>query len=266
MEATTAGAAAASRVRVAVVAGVTLIALVLRFWGLEFGLPNLEARPDETQVLARTVEVARAAFDGSWAIYPHAYVYLQWLWSEGVLALQQLLGLAPPGDVASLWRSEPARLYAIGRTLSALAGTATVALVMIALQRSREGPAALVAGSLVATSLLHVRDSHALKPDVLMTFGVTASIVAGAALARRPSLARGAVAGLMVGAAAAAKYNGALAAVPVCAGAWMGARGARSWRRWLPPPLLVAGGCAAAFFVATSPKLLTNETSLATLR
>ena len=248
-------------------AAILLVAAALRFWALDLGLPHLEARPDETQTLEHTVRAALGDFRWDWAVYPHAYVYLHWLWGELVLDLQALFGLAPSGNYALVWQREPERLYAIGRALTACAGVGSVALVLFSVRRETGAAAGLAAGALLAVSFLHVRDSHALKPDVAMSFAVTLAVVAAARLARSPTRSNGALAGAAVGLAAACKYNGVIAAIPVCAAAWSAA-----WRstggalhRMLPIPLVIAGLCAAAFFALTSPLVLLNETSVAML-
>ncbi len=188
--------------------------------------------------------------------------------------MQNCLCDSASDDYAQVWKQEPARLHAIGRALSALAGVATVALVMVCTRRALGLAAALVAGSWLAVCFLQVRDAHALKPDVLMGLFVTATIAASVALAKRPTLRSGAIAGLCVGAAAAAKYNGIVAATPVCAAAWLGApeRGPGSLgalgglRRLLSPPLIAAGAAAAFFFAATSPFVLLNPAALEMLQ
>ena len=76
--------------------GVVLVAGGLRLWGLDLGLPHLEARPDETETLRLTLDAAGGSFDFDWAIYPHAYVYLQWAWAEGVLLAQSWGGGGGP--------------------------------------------------------------------------------------------------------------------------------------------------------------------------
>jgi len=244
------------------VAAVLVAAAWLRFWALDMGLPFRLARPDETPILLRTVHAAQGRFDFDWAAYPHAYLYLHWLWGQGVLALQYALGLAESADYARAWEVDHERLYRIGRTLSALCGVAVVALVIELARRHLDRAVAIGAGAWTAVCLLLVRDSHAIKPDMPTTLAVTLALAAAIPLARRPTPTRGVVAGLAVGAACAMKYSGVIAAVPVAAAAWWGApRDAPLLRRALPPGLLVAGACAAAFFLLTSPFLLTNPSS-----
>lgn len=246
--------------------GIVIAAGGLRLWGLELGLPHLEARPDETETLRLTLDAAGGSFDFDWAIYPHAYVYLQWAWAELVLLVQSWLGLVATGDMEQVWRSEPERLYAIGRWLSALAGTATVVVVLATARRELGATVALIAGAWLAVNLLHVRESHALKPDILLSLGLAACLAAAASLARRRDVTSAIAAGAAVGAASAMKYNGVLGALPVCVGAWMGARDASGLRRWLPASLVVAGASAVGAFALANPFLLSNEAAHAVVQ
>jgi hypothetical protein len=236
----------------------------LRFWSLDFGLPHPGTRPDERPVLDLTVLAAQGNLEFDWSNYPHAYVYLHWLWGELTLRAAALLNLVPSGDYARVWRSDPGHLYLLGRGLSASLGVVTIGFVIAATKRAFGSVTAILAGLWLAVNLLHVRDSHALKPDVLLALAIQLCLIASVRLAEAPTARRGAIAGLTVGFAAAAKYNGVLAAIPVMAASWLGSRGHTLRTLWVP--LFIAGGCSIAFFLATSPYLLTNDASQEMLR
>jgi 4-amino-4-deoxy-L-arabinose transferase-like glycosyltransferase len=241
-----------------------LLAAVLRFWGLDSGLPNLLTRPDEEIVLARTTLPARGEFDLGWQTYPSAYVYLAWLWGEAGLRAGQAAGVLPAGSYADVMRAAPDQLLLVQRALSAVAGTATVAL-LVTVARPALGPgAALAAGLLLAVNLLHVRDSHAFKPDALLALAMLAGVAALVPLARRATAARAAGAGLAVGLAIAVKYP-AVVLLPVAYVAACLGSAARGWRRLVSAPGLLAGAAAAAVFAATSPYLVTSPEALASV-
>jgi 4-amino-4-deoxy-L-arabinose transferase-like glycosyltransferase len=241
-----------------------LLAAVLRFWALDAGLPHLLTRPDEEVVLARTMLPARGELDLRWQTYPHAYVYLAWLWGEAGLRAGQLAGVLPAGSYGDVMRAAPDRLLLVQRTLSAAAGTAAVPL-LVAVARPALGPgAALAAGLLLAVNLLHVRDSHAFKPDALLALAMLAGVAAMVPLARRATGVRAAGAGLAVGLAVAVKYP-AVVLLPVAYVAACLGSAARGWRRLVSVPGLVAGAVAAAVFAATSPYLVTSPEALASI-
>jgi hypothetical protein len=260
-----AGPAIGARVyRVGVVA-ILVLAALLRLWALDSGLPNIRTRPDETEVIQSTLGPARGDFDVEWVSYPSAYIYACWIWGEVGLRAGQALGLVPAGNYAKVVRRSPEHVYLIQRMFSAAAGVAAVWLLMILARRSLGEAPALVAGLLLATCFLHVRDSHAAKPDALLSLAVLVALLSMVPLARRASLGNGLLAGIGVGAAMAVKYPGVVLLVPAYAAAVMGSE-AKGWRRWLPAPAVAAGAAAALFFVATSPYLILNRESVAMIR
>lgn len=243
---------------------IVLAAGVLRFWALDAGLPHLRTRPDEELVLNHTLGPAQGNPDLRWAVYPNAYVYLCWAWGEVGLRLGQLLGQLPPGSYLDILRAAPDRLLLVERTLSALAGTVTVAALMAVARPAIGRGGALSAGVLLATSFLHARDSHALKPEALFALGTVGALAASVPLARAATVGRGALAGLAVGAAMAMKYPAVLLLGPVYVAAVMGTS-SRGVRRLLPGPAVVAGLVAAAVFVGTSPYMVLDPSARAFL-
>lgn len=238
-------------------AGIVLLAAVLRFWAIDFGLPHPRTRPDEEVVVDRTALPARGEFDLKWGTYPSAYVYLCWAWGTVGLKAGQALGVLPPGDYSSVLRNHFDRIILVDRLLSALVGTAAVA-VLIALCRPVLGRGvALSAGVLLATNFLHARDSHAAKPDALLSLVILLAIAAMVRLARVASIGRGAVAGVVIGLAVAVKYPAVFLLGVAYIAARMGTT-VSGWRRLLPPSWLVTCAVAVATFGITSPDILLN--------
>ena len=239
---------------------ILILACVLRFWALDLGLPHRLARPDEDDVLRMTLLPAQGDFDLGWSVYPSAYVYLSWLWVDAGLRAGAAVGLHPSVDYVEGYRRDPAYFLLIARALSAAAGTAAVLLLMLLARRALGDPEALATGLLLATNFLHARDSHAAKPDALLSLGVTAAFLAMLPLSRRATLRTGALAGLGVGAAMAIKYPAVLLLIPVYVAA-VGQSATRGWRRLLPRPAIAAGLVAAVVFLATSPYILLSPES-----
>ncbi|HWP64571.1 MAG TPA: glycosyltransferase family 39 protein [Candidatus Limnocylindria bacterium] len=244
---------------------VVLLAAALRFWGLGNGLPHPLTRPDEEVLLHHLVGPARGDFDLRYAVYPSLYFYVMWAWCALVLRAGALAGLVTPQPLAVVLADRPEHVLLVARALSALVGTLTVA-VMLRLTRTTMGRgAALLAGALLATNLLHVRDAHAAKPDALLTLGVAVALLVMARVAAGATVAGVLACGAAIGLATGIKYPALLLLAP----AWVAvAAGSdrRGWRRWLDVRLAAVGGAAALAFVATSPYLLLNpETRRAVL-
>jgi hypothetical protein len=245
----------------AIVIGLTLLAAALRFWGLDFGLPYLMARPDEEVILQRTAQPAEGKFDLQYGVYPSAFVYLMWLWGELGVRAGQLAGVIPAGGYLDILHARADAVLLVDRMLAALVGTLTVPLVVAVARPTLGLAAAAGAGLLVAGSFLHVRDSHTIKPDVFLSLAMLAAVAAIAPLAGRATTRRGLWAGLFIGLAMAMKYPGVLLVVPLWVAAVLGSE-ARGWRRLVPVPAIVGGATAALVFFATSPDLAMNPRTL----
>lgn len=234
---------------------VVLLAAMLRFWAIDSGLPNQRTRPDELPVVLEMARPARGDFSLEITVYPSAYIYASWLWVEAGLRVAPLFGVEPPGGVQKTLLREPELLFLLGRTASAFAGTLAVLLVLWVARREVGWGAALAGGMFAACCLLHVRDSHALKPDAFLSVATLLALAAMVPLARAASVKRGVLAGAAVGLAMACKFPGVLMLVPLYTAAVMGSQ-ASGWQRLLPKEAVVGGLAALALFSATSPYLV----------
>jgi 4-amino-4-deoxy-L-arabinose transferase-like glycosyltransferase len=197
---------------------VLLGAAALRLVGLRYGLPfGGLLNPDELNVVPRAWRMTHGGGPNPhWFDWPTLVLYLH----------------AP----LQAWHAEPA--YLTARALTAALGIATVlaAWWVGGLAYGRAG--ALVAGVATAVETTHVHYSHAAVTDVPLTLFVTLAL--GLALSGRLAWA-----GAAVGLAAAAKYPGAIALVPVVVA---------GWGRWRA--LAGAGAAAAAGFAVGAPFVL----------
>lgn len=236
---------------------IVVLAAVLRFWALDMGLPHLMTRPDEEMILVETRSPATGRFDLQYGIYPSAYIFLSWGWGEAGHALMKTLGLHKGITYAQAIDEIPWRILLLLRSLSAFGGVAAVAAIMWFVRREMGMRASLVAGALLAVSLIHVRDSHAAKPDVLMSLGVVLSLGVMAPLARIGSFARAGVTGMLIGLSMGMKYPAVLLLVPTYVLCVMSSQ-RPGWRRLFPATAVVAGVTAALAFTITSPDLVFN--------
>ena len=176
------------------------IALALRLFGIEWdsGYP-FTPHPDERAILMKVGELAlpspgdvgdlldadRSPLNPRWFPYGSFPLYL-------LKAFQGLLSAVPGVEIHDL--------RVIGRALSALADTATVALVYLLgarLYGRREG---LLAAILVTLAVLHIQLSHFFAVDTIMAACAVAALYLLSRVARegrtRDSVAAGAIVGL----------------------------------------------------------------------
>ena len=244
---------------------ILVVAALLRFWGLDGGLPHLMTRPDEELIVLQTRLPAMGNFYLEWPGQhpgiPSAYIYLLWAWGEIGLRLLQLVGQAPAGDYLTVLNEAPDRLLLTERFFSACAGTATVAVLMWATRREFGNRAALLAGLILATSVFHVRDSHSAKSDVALGLFAILSLGLLAPLARRLNRRGVYMAGLSIGMAMAMKLPGVLLLLPAWLACIQGSRG-QGLRRIFPAEIFLLTAVAGLFFVITSPDLILNQETL----
>ena len=184
---------------------ILLTGAALRFYPFWFGLPHLEARPDESVAAGIALGVLRGDPNPHFFHWPSLTFYL----FAGAFWIARTL--------RGLWTEAPfaaGDYFIIGRLVVAAAGTATLAVLYCIGRRVAGAATGALAAALLAVAILHVRESHFAMTDVLMTFLATASLAVllrgyDRALAGEHALADFAWAGLLAGLAASTKYNAA---------------------------------------------------------
>jgi Dolichyl-phosphate-mannose-protein mannosyltransferase len=192
------------------------VAAAVRFYGLRFGMPHVWARPDELVV----ADVAQAFLTGNlnprfWD-YPTLFMYGLALLDYAYYVFGRAMGWfhSVPHFLA-LWRVQWTPLFMIARTVSAVAGTMTVAVVYQIAARLFDRLTAAIAALFLALAFLHVRDSHFGVTDVTMVFLVMLSTMCLVTGALENRTAPFALAGALAGAAASVKYNAVLMFAPL---------------------------------------------------
>jgi len=186
---------------------ITGIALVLRLWHISAGLPLLPTS-DEITVVTRADLVL------------HHHIPKMYDWPSGSMvilaAVLRFLGLFDHSFLVDGSREQ----YVTARLLSVAAGCALVPLTAflaaeLTPKARRRGPAAIVAGTLIALAYTSVRMSRVSHPEVEQSCVATAAILASVLYVRlrRPSLAI--AAGALAGLAGALKYLGGASVIAV---------------------------------------------------
>jgi hypothetical protein len=215
--------------------------------GNDYGLPQTY-HPDEGFIVHRAIRFHGGDLDPRFFNWPSLYMYLL----SGVYGL--FFGLR--GVVESFSR-DPTPFYLIGRTLTALMGTATI-LVVYALGARLYGVSVGVVASLFLTvNLLHIRDSHYITTDVPLTFLLAIAVLFVVRYWREGRTRDALWSGLFAGLAASMKYPGGMALLPLVLAHLVRDRPAgpawRDARSLLSPPLLGAGLLALVGFLVGTP-------------
>ena len=236
--------------------GILIIGAALRFWGLAFGVPHSETRPDETTIVVTAIALLYAGLNPHFFHWPSLEFYLVSAmyrigWEIGHLRGLYRLKFDMYKDAAI--RIAP--FLMVPRVLSAIAGVVTIWLVYRLVDRLFDRLTALTAAFFMAVAFLHVRDSHFGVTDVPMTALVVGALCSLSFVFDDPKRIRSWIlAGVLGGLAASTNYNGGLvAASAVAVATWLAARGDAAIRRATVRGVAAFSVSALIAFLAGTP-------------
>jgi 4-amino-4-deoxy-L-arabinose transferase-like glycosyltransferase len=147
------------------------LAFVVRFYGLRFGMPHVQARPDELVVIGVAKDFLSGDLNPKFFRYPSLFMYLLAAFDYAYYVYGRAMGwFSSLESFLSTFRVHWVPFFMIARAVSAVAGTATVVAVHATGARLFDRLTAGLAAFFLALAFLHVRDSHFGVTDVSMTF------------------------------------------------------------------------------------------------
>ncbi len=252
----------------AVLSLILLAAALLRFYGIAWGAPYFHFHIDEHFVFSGA-ERLRAGL-GAAANSPKFFMYgpMPMHLLNGVVWIHDHLGA--PLDLQTF---DGQVLYTVmGRVISATMGTLTVWLVFLIARRVAGASAGLVAAALLATTVLHIAESHSFRVDLTMLFFVCVAWLFAFRMAERGALADYLLAGAAAGAAIGSKYTGAFI-VGVIGIAHLLAPGRpqalndlRGWARWVARGITPLIAAFAVFAIVNPMAFMYSEKFLGDVR
>lgn len=193
---------------------ILLGALIVRLWGIDFGLPY-EHFGDEGHL------AYWAFYSGSHALRPPYYLYSPLV---SMILLVEFAFYYTGGYFFGIFSSssqffinyliDPTIFFLIGRVTMAIVGVATVWLLFILGKTFFSQRIGLLASFFLAFTFLHVKESHYIKQDVLLTFFVLASFYFSLKILQRGKLKDYFLCGITFALAFGAKYH-AIILLPV---------------------------------------------------
>jgi len=225
------------------VAGLLAVGALARILGNDYGLPQ-SYHPDEGLIVQRAVRFHAGDLDPRFFNWPSLYMYF----------LSAVYGMIFGWrGVVNAFNQDPTPFYLIGRTVTALMGTATIGLLYALAVRLYDVPVALLASLFLTVNLLHIRDSHYITTDVPLTFLITLALLFIFRYWRRGRAVDAFAGGLFAGLATSMKYPGGLMLLPLALAHVLRPHPPDAgWRRVAGPPLgLAAIGAVAGFLVGT---------------
>lgn len=191
------------------------MAAVLRFWGLDFGLPNLQCRPDETGIVVKSLAFFGGDLNPHFFRYPTLYFYLLAVVLGFYMLVQLMLGATLTTLLVDI-AMDPSAYILISRGVSACMGTLTVLAVFWVTRRMMGERIGLVAAFLMGVCYLHVRESHFGLTDVTMTFFIVCAMGFIWSVGQHGRRSDYVWAGVLTGISASTKYAGAFLVASMC--------------------------------------------------
>jgi Dolichyl-phosphate-mannose-protein mannosyltransferase len=177
---------------------IVLIALALRAYCIDFGLPY-NFHPDEiAKVNVITNMHTKAVLDPNYFLHPSILLYSTY----ALTLILKILGLSDDFRISA---------FLAGRLVSLLAGTFSVYLVFAIARRCTGSTSALISAALLAVFPLHVTCSRYLKEDALLTFFILLSCVLALKAVQENKIRYIYLSALAAGFACSTKYSGMLA-------------------------------------------------------
>jgi len=198
--------------------GILLVALALRLWHIDHGLPFAFNADEAEHFVPKAVGMFRGGLDPGYYENPPALTYL--LYAVFKLRFTAGFPFGGDGELVRGFAADPAPALETARIAVAFIGTLVVALAYAAGTRFGERRVGLVAAALMAVAFLPVFYSkHALN-DVVTLAPLSVGLIACLLVYERGRWGDWALAGVAIGAATATKYTAGamLLTVAVAAG------------------------------------------------
>jgi hypothetical protein len=195
---------------------ILLVAAGVRMWGMTFGLPNSDVRPDEMTVVQNSLGMLFGGLNPRFFNWPSLEFYVVAVPYRIAFEVAHFRGIFHlKFDMFRDAMANPTPYLLVPRTVSVAAGVLSVWLVYRITRELLDKTTALVAAFFLAVAYLHVRDSHFGVTDVPMTAVALCTMVClNRAISAPTRLRRWAVAGVIAGLTASTKYSG-VAVIPV---------------------------------------------------
>jgi len=155
---------------------IVAIGALVRLWGIGFGLPHTQCRPDEDSVVLIVASPLRY-FHPRDFIYPSLYKYIVLffyaLYFIGGIIFGRFHSI---NDFIKEFAVNPANFYLINRIISALFGAATIVVIYKIARKLFNEKIAVISSFFLSLAYLHVKSSHFGVADIALTFFIACSL------------------------------------------------------------------------------------------
>lgn len=233
---------------------VLLLAILLRAWGIEHGLPFIYNPDERSHFVPRAVHFFGGGYNPHYFVNPPAFTYFVHL----ILALWYRSGSA----ALLAFTSNPGRVFLIGRLAAAALGVVAVWLLYLTGARLWDRRVGVIAAGIMAVAFLPVFYSHLALNDAPTLVPVTLSLFGTAGVLRHGRPLDYLIAGIGLGLGAATKYPAAIVAAPLLAATIVDIHSKGRWGRSLAGLVLAAASAFVSFVAANPYSILDHKTFL----
>lgn len=191
-----------------------LLSIFVRFFGIDFGLPHTECRPDETTIINISLTFLNGDLNPHFFNYPSLFMYILAAIYYIYIHIRLLFG-ATSMELITEIQTNPSTFILISRGLSALFGACTVIIVYFIGRRLHNRKTGLLSAFFMSVCYLHVRDSHFGTTDIAMTFFVVCAILYILKSYEESKTGHYILAGVFCGLSTSTKYGGLLLIIPM---------------------------------------------------
>ncbi|MDQ3706430.1 MAG: glycosyltransferase family 39 protein [Chloroflexota bacterium] len=252
--------------------GIVVLALGIRAWGLDFGLPSLYHPDEPTHVVIALNMLKTGDLNPHFFDYPSLFFYIHALAYIPYFLFGKVMGIFdtpldipyPVTHLLGVGSTTMPSTFMLGRWLTVLFGVAVVVLVyMVGKQLFDKPGVGLLAAFITAVSPASVNSSRFITPNIMLTFFGVLGLYGAVMVLKRGDTRDYVLAGVGAGLAASIKYNGVLLVVVIAAAHFLraGLEGFKDRRVYMAP--LLAG---AIFFLTTPFAILDSEKFLHDVR
>jgi hypothetical protein len=231
---------------------------ILRFWALDFGLPNPLCRPDELTIISKAWHFWKEP-NPHFFNYPTLFLYFLFFCYVVYFAFGFMFGRFDSlAHFHRYYYDNIPHFILISRGISVLLGTISIYLIYRLGKKCYSREVGITSALLFSLTYLHVRDSHFGATDATMTFMIILAYIFIADCLIRGDVKSYLLAGLLSGLATSTKYNAMLLVIPIFVAHLLSsrARGENFQQILLSRRLWLAYGIMALAFALTSPYVL----------
>ena len=233
------------------------LAIVLRVWGVWYGLPFCYHK-DEYHEVMRALELGAGGFNLERTAKGGFYLLLFLEYGFYFVVLRLLGVVESTREFAEMFAKDPTAFYLMGRVTAAVCGAVTVAACFWLARRAYTVASGLLASVFMAINVLHVDLSRVIGVDVPMTMFAVIALFFAVRIAEEGQRRDYFYGALFAALATTTKLPGVLVVLSLTAAHWISAakRGVGLRERLLARDLWGAIAVFAVVLVATNPGVL----------